>query len=252
MTSAWSRCWRGCVWDTWAVLTRPNSASHRSSPGKAIIAIHWSLRNVVCVAPQGAAQGLRLLMQPNVINLLAFSQSVVVFLQWKRDQAWPLPGAIQHVWTGSSLQAARRFGEGYHHHRKCQVSVNWNQHYFRCIVYCLGLIMNVKMYLDVYRLNYKGYSMESRLHFRIHAALNTMGTSVAKLPPHRTSAWGREGKRRHCQRGIAECLGSILPWYGCVQTWKSLDYSTLRKSLHLKFKCCNMRTWPFSVGPNHD
>ncbi|XP_064782645.1 tetratricopeptide repeat protein 39B-like [Oncorhynchus masou masou] len=38
------------------------------------------------------------------------------------------------------------------------------------------------------KLNYKGYSMESRLHFRIHAALNTMGTSVAKLPPHRTSA----------------------------------------------------------------
>uniref|UniRef100_A0A673ZUS1 Tetratricopeptide repeat protein 39B n=1 Tax=Salmo trutta TaxID=8032 RepID=A0A673ZUS1_SALTR len=28
------------------------------------------------------------------------------------------------------------------------------------------------------KLNYKGYSMESRLHFRIHAALNTMGTSV--------------------------------------------------------------------------
>lgn len=132
MTSAWSRCWRGCVWDTWAVSTRPNSALHRSSPGKAIIAIHWSLRNVVCVAPQG----LRLLMQPNVIDLLAFSQSDccgVLFLQWKQDQAWPLPGAIQHVWTGSSLQAARRFGEGYHHHRKCQVSVNWNQHYFRCI-----------------------------------------------------------------------------------------------------------------------
>ncbi|CAB1327314.1 unnamed protein product [Coregonus sp. 'balchen'] len=38
------------------------------------------------------------------------------------------------------------------------------------------------------KLNYKGYSMESRLHFRIHAALNTMGTSVAKLPPQRTSA----------------------------------------------------------------
>ncbi|XP_045578803.1 tetratricopeptide repeat protein 39B isoform X4 [Salmo salar] len=38
------------------------------------------------------------------------------------------------------------------------------------------------------KLNYKGYSMESRLHFRIHAALNTMGTSVAKLPPHHTSA----------------------------------------------------------------
>lgn len=195
-------------------------------------------------------------MHPNVIDLLAFLQSDCcgdLFWQWKPDQAWLLPGAIQHVWTGSSLQAARRLGEGYHHHRKCQVSVNWNQHYFRCIVYCLGWRVNViKTYLDVYRLNYKGYSMESRLHFRIHAALNTMGTSVAKLPPHRTSAWGREGKRHHCQRGIAEYLVSILPWYGGVQTWKSLDYSTLRKSLHLKCKRCNMTNWVFSVGPTHD
>ncbi|CAL9700036.1 unnamed protein product [Knipowitschia caucasica] len=36
--------------------------------------------------------------------------------------------------------------------------------------------------------NYKDYSMESRLHFRIHAALNTMGTFTAKLPPSRTPA----------------------------------------------------------------
>ncbi|XP_074485401.1 tetratricopeptide repeat protein 39B-like [Sebastes fasciatus] len=36
--------------------------------------------------------------------------------------------------------------------------------------------------------NYKDYHMESRLHFRIHAALNTMGTFAAKLPPSRTPA----------------------------------------------------------------
>ncbi|KAK2817151.1 hypothetical protein Q5P01_025342 [Channa striata] len=36
--------------------------------------------------------------------------------------------------------------------------------------------------------NYKDYNMESRLHFRIHAALNTMGSFLAKLPPSRTPA----------------------------------------------------------------
>uniref|UniRef100_A0A671WUP3 Tetratricopeptide repeat protein 39B n=1 Tax=Sparus aurata TaxID=8175 RepID=A0A671WUP3_SPAAU len=36
--------------------------------------------------------------------------------------------------------------------------------------------------------NYKDYNMESRLHFRIHAALNTMGSFAAKLPPSRTPA----------------------------------------------------------------
>ncbi|XP_049899822.1 tetratricopeptide repeat protein 39B-like [Epinephelus moara] len=36
--------------------------------------------------------------------------------------------------------------------------------------------------------NYKNYHMESRLHFRIHAALNTMGSFLAKLPPSRTPA----------------------------------------------------------------
>nr|XP_004549457.1 tetratricopeptide repeat protein 39B isoform X2 [Maylandia zebra] len=36
--------------------------------------------------------------------------------------------------------------------------------------------------------NYKDYNMESRLHFRIHAALNTMGSFAAKLPPSRTAA----------------------------------------------------------------
>ncbi|XP_038134505.1 tetratricopeptide repeat protein 39B-like isoform X2 [Cyprinodon tularosa] len=36
--------------------------------------------------------------------------------------------------------------------------------------------------------NYRDYSMESRLHFRIHATLNTMGSFEAKLPPSRTPA----------------------------------------------------------------
>uniref|UniRef100_A0A3Q3W8E5 Tetratricopeptide repeat protein 39B n=1 Tax=Mola mola TaxID=94237 RepID=A0A3Q3W8E5_MOLML len=38
------------------------------------------------------------------------------------------------------------------------------------------------------KLNYKDYNMESRLHFRIHAVLNTMGSFSAKLPPSRTPA----------------------------------------------------------------
>ncbi|XP_008315392.1 tetratricopeptide repeat protein 39B [Cynoglossus semilaevis] len=45
----------------------------------------------------------------------------------------------------------------------------------------IKVIENVKM-------NYKDYNMESRLHFRIHATLNTMGTFSAKLPPSRTPA----------------------------------------------------------------
>uniref|UniRef100_A0A6Q2YKL1 Tetratricopeptide repeat protein 39B n=1 Tax=Esox lucius TaxID=8010 RepID=A0A6Q2YKL1_ESOLU len=38
------------------------------------------------------------------------------------------------------------------------------------------------------KLNYKDYSMESRLHFRIHASLNSMSASMAKCSNHRTSA----------------------------------------------------------------
>ncbi|XP_029014242.1 tetratricopeptide repeat protein 39B-like [Betta splendens] len=45
----------------------------------------------------------------------------------------------------------------------------------------IALLQNAKM-------NYKDYSMESRLHFRIHAALNTMGSFAAKIPPSRTPA----------------------------------------------------------------
>ncbi|XP_017271980.1 tetratricopeptide repeat protein 39B [Kryptolebias marmoratus] len=45
----------------------------------------------------------------------------------------------------------------------------------------ITVIQNAKM-------NYRDYSMESRLHFRIHATLNTMGSFEAKLPPSRTPA----------------------------------------------------------------
>ncbi|KAM7394376.1 hypothetical protein PAMP_021183 [Pampus punctatissimus] len=45
----------------------------------------------------------------------------------------------------------------------------------------IAVIENAKM-------NYKDYNMESRLHFRIHAALNTMGSFSAKPPPSRTPA----------------------------------------------------------------
>ncbi|XP_026216037.1 tetratricopeptide repeat protein 39B-like [Anabas testudineus] len=45
----------------------------------------------------------------------------------------------------------------------------------------IALLENAKM-------NYRDYNMESRLHFRIHAALNTMGSFAAKVPPSRTPA----------------------------------------------------------------
>ncbi|XP_054636308.1 tetratricopeptide repeat protein 39B-like isoform X2 [Dunckerocampus dactyliophorus] len=38
------------------------------------------------------------------------------------------------------------------------------------------------------KMDYKDYSMESRLHFRIHAVLNSMGSFAAKMPPSRTPA----------------------------------------------------------------
>ncbi|XP_061685703.1 tetratricopeptide repeat protein 39B-like [Syngnathoides biaculeatus] len=38
------------------------------------------------------------------------------------------------------------------------------------------------------KMDYKDYSMESRLHFRIHAVLNSLGSLPAKMPPSRTPA----------------------------------------------------------------
>uniref|UniRef100_A0A4W6CIF0 Tetratricopeptide repeat protein 39B n=1 Tax=Lates calcarifer TaxID=8187 RepID=A0A4W6CIF0_LATCA len=62
-------------------------------------------------------------------------------------------------------------------------------------MYELGLLHKQKGDIDTAitvienaKMNYKDYNMESRLHFRIHAALNTMGSFAAKLPPSRTPA----------------------------------------------------------------
>ncbi|KAM9819552.1 tetratricopeptide repeat protein 39B-like isoform 1-T2 [Syngnathus typhle] len=42
--------------------------------------------------------------------------------------------------------------------------------------------------LESAKLNYKDYSMESRLHFRIHAVLNSIDSFEAKMPPSRMAA----------------------------------------------------------------
>uniref|UniRef100_A0A3B3XCD7 Tetratricopeptide repeat protein 39B n=1 Tax=Poecilia mexicana TaxID=48701 RepID=A0A3B3XCD7_9TELE len=62
-------------------------------------------------------------------------------------------------------------------------------------MYELGLLHKLKgdintaiTVIEKAKMNYRDYSMESRLHFRIHAALNTMGSFEAKLPPSRTPA----------------------------------------------------------------
>ncbi|XP_012724324.2 tetratricopeptide repeat protein 39B [Fundulus heteroclitus] len=62
-------------------------------------------------------------------------------------------------------------------------------------MYELGLLHKLRgdinaaiMVIENAKTNYRDYSMESRLHFRIHAALNTMGSFEAKLPPSRTPA----------------------------------------------------------------
>eukprot|EP00064_Thunnus_orientalis_P011374 superscaffoldBa00001640_g11405 len=49
----------------------------------------------------------------------------------------------------------------------------------------LGRLVQAELCFNqvISRMNYKDYNMESRLHFRIHAALNTMGSFSAKLPP---------------------------------------------------------------------
>ncbi|TKS68314.1 Tetratricopeptide repeat protein 39B [Collichthys lucidus] len=62
-------------------------------------------------------------------------------------------------------------------------------------MYELGLLYKQKgdtstaiTVIEKAKTNYKDYNMESRLHFRIHAALETMGSFPAKLPPSRTPA----------------------------------------------------------------
>ncbi|XP_019956910.2 tetratricopeptide repeat protein 39B [Paralichthys olivaceus] len=51
-----------------------------------------------------------------------------------------------------------------------------------------GDIQTAITVIENVKLNYKDYNMESRLHFRIHAVLNTMGSFAAKLHPSRTPA----------------------------------------------------------------
>ncbi|XP_058496064.1 tetratricopeptide repeat protein 39B-like isoform X1 [Solea solea] len=51
-----------------------------------------------------------------------------------------------------------------------------------------GDIKNAIAVMEKAKMNYKDYNMESRLHFRIHATLNTMGSFSAKLSPSRTPA----------------------------------------------------------------
>ncbi|KAG7486281.1 tetratricopeptide repeat protein 39B-like [Solea senegalensis] len=62
-------------------------------------------------------------------------------------------------------------------------------------MYELGLLYKQKgdiqeaiAVIEKAKMNYKDYNMESRLHFRIHATLNTMGSFSAKLSPSRTPA----------------------------------------------------------------
>lgn len=74
-------------------------------------------------------------------------------------------------------------------------NIKFNNYLVPYAMYELGLLYKKRGDFDKaieimenVKTNYKDYSMESRLHFRIHAALNTMGTFTAKLPPSRTPA----------------------------------------------------------------
>ncbi|XP_072318448.1 tetratricopeptide repeat protein 39B-like [Eucyclogobius newberryi] len=73
--------------------------------------------------------------------------------------------------------------------------IKFNNYLVPYTMYELGLLYKLRgdcdraiELMENVKANYKDYSMESRLHFRIHAALNTMGTFTAKLPPSRTPA----------------------------------------------------------------
>ncbi|XP_075888352.1 tetratricopeptide repeat protein 39B-like [Nelusetta ayraudi] len=77
----------------------------------------------------------------------------------------------------------------------CEKEIKHDSYLVPFTTYELGLLHKQKgdistaiAVIENAKANYKDYSMESRLHFRIHAALNTMGTFAAKLPPSRTPA----------------------------------------------------------------
>ncbi|XP_033822695.2 tetratricopeptide repeat protein 39B-like isoform X1 [Periophthalmus magnuspinnatus] len=76
-----------------------------------------------------------------------------------------------------------------------ETEIKFNNYLVPYTMYELGLLHKQRGDFDKaieimenVKANYKDYNMESRLHFRIHAALNTMGTFTAKLPPSRTPA----------------------------------------------------------------
>ncbi|XP_059184392.1 tetratricopeptide repeat protein 39B-like [Centropristis striata] len=83
----------------------------------------------------------------------------------------------------------------FNHVISCEKDIKHDNYLVPFTMYELGLLHKQKgdfetaiSVIENVKMNYKDYHMESRLHFRIHAALNTMGTFAAKLPPSRTAA----------------------------------------------------------------
>lgn len=83
----------------------------------------------------------------------------------------------------------------FNHVISCENEIKQDSYLVPFTLYELGLLHrqkgDVSKAIDTIenaKTNYKDYNMESRLHFRIHAALNTMGSFAAKLPPSRTPA----------------------------------------------------------------
>ncbi|XP_029950130.1 tetratricopeptide repeat protein 39B-like [Salarias fasciatus] len=83
----------------------------------------------------------------------------------------------------------------FNHVISCENDIKHDNYLVPFTMYELGLLHRQKgdiskaiTIIENVKMNYKDYNMESRLHFRIHAALNTMGTFAAKLPPSRTPA----------------------------------------------------------------
>ncbi|XP_034044406.1 tetratricopeptide repeat protein 39B-like isoform X2 [Thalassophryne amazonica] len=73
--------------------------------------------------------------------------------------------------------------------------IRYNSYLVPFTIYELGLLYRQRgdteeaiALMESIKTNYKYYNMESRLHFRIHAALNTMGSYSAKLPLSQTPA----------------------------------------------------------------
>ncbi|KAM8842549.1 tetratricopeptide repeat protein 39B-like [Synchiropus picturatus] len=77
----------------------------------------------------------------------------------------------------------------------CESEIKHDNYLVPFTMYELGLLHKQKgdfekaiSVMENIKMNYKDYNMESRLHFRIHAALNTMGSFTSKLPPSRMPA----------------------------------------------------------------